>query len=739
MIFDSVKANSDNSQGAKKACELFTAELNDRHISNSGNTTLFVNFVCESASEVDSNDRFFVKQDNLTLLFSAQSVRGLIFAYSLFLRKLAVNGNAFTLLCDISGEYCPDKKIRGHQIGYRTTPNTYDAWDTKQYFRYYLDMMAFGANTCEHIPYEKGVSKRNRLMRYDEEELLREACELADSVDMNVSLWQPNCDGETESEAVARRDKLYSSLKRLDYLFIPSGDPGELPARDFVARCKLFSEVLKKSHPNAEMHPSAQAPHSIATWGKDFCDLLAEEPSEIDCVIMGPNHAYPMHDLRKKLPARYDMRFYPDITHNVRCEYPVHFLSDDWHFSFASTISREGVNPRPREFQKLHRLYSPYTVGSVSYSEGVHDDVNKAVWSALEFDRDMPLDEILQDYARYFMFGADYEKIADCIFALEDNWQADPLHSPSVKNTYTAFCELKADYPFLSKNWRFMLLYFRACCDMVVYLRRRFEESLCRQCRELLRNGEWENAAKCLEAPFSAEYDALQGELDVLAEKLFSLIGIQLDTEHYCADSWERGATLETIDNPVSDRGFLRRELQYLNSLPDGEKAAFSKRLLNRCNAGKDGIYFSVALHGLDALGVMQDGEFYMDYQGDRPSAKEKMLPMCMTKVYDHFSFKAKLGGFVSGKDYKLRITYKVSENEAVKHHTITANKTVIYDGVRYGGKRDEHFDREMLADGFETRTYALPASVFGNTTLDLTISEPLVGFCLCEFWIFPA
>ena len=119
---------------------------------------------------VADNDGYSVYVSEDKIIFSAKTVRGLIFAYSHFLRKCEFKNNEILLTKDISGNYTPEKKIRGHQVGYRTTPNTYDAWDYDQYFRYYLDMMAFTTNTCEHIPYEKGVSKRNCLMKYDEEE-----------------------------------------------------------------------------------------------------------------------------------------------------------------------------------------------------------------------------------------------------------------------------------------------------------------------------------------------------------------------------------------------------------------------------------------------------------------------------------------------------------------------------------------------------------------------------------------
>ena len=69
--------------------------------------------------------------------------------------------------------------------------------------------------------------------------------------------------------------------------------------------------------------------------------------------------------------------------------------------SLLTSLSRESVNPRPVEFSTLHRLYSHYTIGSVSYSEGVHDDLNKMVWSLLEFDSDYPLREAVEDYVGF--------------------------------------------------------------------------------------------------------------------------------------------------------------------------------------------------------------------------------------------------------------------------------------------------------------------------------------------------
>lgn len=726
---------------AVKAATYFAKELKKRtgkSLPVFEKAPAFPKIIFKSDESIENKDFFNIHQSEGEIIITAKTIRGLIFGYSLFLRKCTFENGVITLIKNISGDYSPQKEIRGHQAGYRTTPNTYDAWSYQQYFQYYLDMMAFGSNTVEHNGTKPKENFRNALMKYEQEDFLVEASRLADVVDLDVSLWQANADYETEEEALKIREQLYSSMPRLNIVFVPGGDPGELPADVFIDRCRKIQKVLTKHHPEAKMHPSAQAPHAIQDWGKTFCDILKEEPAEIDAVIMGPNHAFPIHELRKRIPEKYPMRFYPDITHNVRCEYPVNFLEDDWHYTLAATLSRESVNPRPTELRTLHRIFAPYTIGSVSYSEGVHDDLNKMIWSVMEWDENIDLREAVLDYARYFMFGTDEEKITDCIFLLEKNWQGAPEENPCIDLCYKMFCELKKDYPVLSENWRFLELYFRACCDKLVKMRRVFELKLCKEATEELRCNKLSSALEILNTPFSFQYSLLRNEINTSAEKLFDLIGLQLDVEHYCADSWERGATLETIDNNVTDRAFLLNKLEYALSLNENERNDFIARLIS-CRTSKEGeIYYSVALHGLNTLGVRQEGEFYMDVYADKPISKELSMPMAMTKVYDHLSFKALFGGFKANTDYTLKISYKTDINPDILHHRIIANGNIIYDGTQFGGRKDPVFDKEILVKGFESAEYILPKDIFINGTLELEIKEEIDGFKLCELWIKP-
>lgn len=727
------------SEAGRKAAGLFREEMSLRTgrepAEKSGDGYLEAEFIQCGDMEIENKDTYMLDFQGSELKITACGLRGMIFGFSYFLRKTVFENGCFYPVKDITGVYAPAMRIRGHQLGYRTTPNTYDAWSLDDYYRYYRDMMFFGCNTCEHIPGSGTNTKSNCLMKYPPDELFYKASELADSLDMDVSVWYPN-EEESISEAVENRRQVFEKTPRIDAVFPPGGDPGELPAGEFVQRCAEIAKVLREIHPNAQMWPSAQKPRVFPDWGEEFIEEMEKLPSEIDGVITGPNRAFPLDELRRRLPAKYPIRLYPDITHNVRCEYPVHFNRDDWHYALASTLSRESVNPRPTEYRLIHRLTRRYIIGSVSYSEGVSDDINKMVWSDMDFFPEVPLRETLLDYARVFFYGVPAETVVDGILGLERNWEGDPAENPHIESTLGVWRELRGAYPRLMENWRFVQCLFRADCDALVRRRRLFELDLIEKAKTELEKGFIEDAVDTLATGFDDEYTALREEISVLAETLFNKIGLQLDVEHYFAKSWERGATLETIDLPVTDRQWLLKKAEAALRMPGTERAGFIGRVLNRNKVASDEFYFSLAEHGFDVLGVPQKGEFYINYQGDRPNVNNGGIPMSMLKLYDHYTFNCRLGGFTPGADYLLRVTFSSQKYPVLIHHNVTANGVTVYDGPQFGGEKDEAFDSELLAPGFETATYKLPARLFKNGCIDLEIGEPIAGVMLSEFWI---
>src|ERR1035441_7796266 len=98
-----------------------------------------------------------------------------------------------------------------------------------------------------------------------------------------------------------------------------------------------------------------------------------------------------------KVPAKYPLRRYPDITHSRHSEFPV----PDWDLAFASTEGREVIKPRPTQEARIFHIYEKYAIGFLTYSEGVNDDVNKFVWSGLGWNPSTPVADFLRDLGRY--------------------------------------------------------------------------------------------------------------------------------------------------------------------------------------------------------------------------------------------------------------------------------------------------------------------------------------------------
>ena len=247
-----------------------------------------------------------------------------------------------------------------------------------------------------------------------------------------------------------------------------------------------------------------------------------------------------------------------------------------------------------------------------------------------------------------------------------------------------------------------------------------------------------EQAETILRTEYPREVTELRARLDDLAQRLFYLIGMQLDVSRFGASHWERGATLETIDLPVTDKAFYLNRLDYAKALPADRIDSFIIGLLDRNLISGDRYYYSFAEHGLDAPGEAQTPDFYMDYQGDRPNVNNGSIPMSQLKLFDHFSFRCRLSGFTKG-DYMLRVSYSSRKTDSVTAHRVSLDGRTLYCGKQYGGEKDPQFDRDYLAPGTETATYRIPADYFTNGCAELVIEEPTVGVMLSEFWIFPA
>ncbi len=506
--------------------------------------------------------------------------RGVLFGVGHILRKSHWKKGSVSLPFSAAIESAPKYPIRGHQLGYRDRPNTYDKWDLDQYEQYIRDLTIFGANCIENIPSEGGRESKHQIM--SRLEMNTELSKICDKYGIDFWMWIPATfdltDKELRSAGLANHEEIYQSSPRVDDVFFPGGDPGDNHPKEVMAYLVDVAEILKKHHPEAMIWLSMQGYHGEEI---DYVYEWIEENDPRDWLgglVAGPGSP-PIPETRARLADHYGLRHYPDINHVVRCQYPVSY----WDPAYARTHTREPVHVRPMDQQFIHNYFAPYTVGFLAYSDGSHDDVNKATWSRLGWDPTTDLREILEDYSRFFLDSEDAPQLADMILALERNWHG-PLSTngavPVVRDSWQAFHkESGATYSGdQSPNWRTQMFALRATLDAYTRARLLNDNSLEKRANEAilanLEKGSEESitlARSILEEADSPPEDivGMRAYIVDLCADLWESIGFQTSVEKYGANSGHRGAVLDYVDVPLNDRWWLEDEFDKVADIPE--------------------------------------------------------------------------------------------------------------------------------------------------------------------------
>jgi hypothetical protein len=289
-------------------------------------------------------------------------------------------------------------------------------------------------------------------------------------------------------------------------------------------------------------------------------------------LVAGPSSP-PLAETRARLHPRYRLRDYPDITHTVRAQYVV----PDWDPAFNFTLGREPINPRPVFYASLHDRLASHTDGFISYSDGVNDDVNKAIWSRKAWSPDASPREILVEYTRLFFGDPVAEQAADGLLALEKNWEGPLATHGAVDGTLTLWRWLEAETTELKGNWRWQQALFRAYFDAYTRHRLLRETAIERHVNEALLEARSAGAGVAVtrartllaEADVPGPHERWRTRILDLGAALFASIGMQLDTATYKASGTERGAVLDVLHYPLNNRWWLEDEMARALALPD--------------------------------------------------------------------------------------------------------------------------------------------------------------------------
>ena len=136
------------------------------------------------------------------------------------------------------------------------------------------------------------------------------------------------------------------------------------------------------------------------------------------------------------------------------------------------TLHRECYNPRPVAMKRIHNVFAKYTCGSLCYSEGINDDVNKFVWLDQDWNPATQAVETLRDYGRLFISPDTRDDLAQGFLAEEKNWEGPLAVNPQIDVTLQQWrAPGKRGFAGGGANYRFAMGLLRAYYD--AYIQRR--------------------------------------------------------------------------------------------------------------------------------------------------------------------------------------------------------------------------------------------------------------------------
>lgn len=505
--------------------------------------------------------------------------RGILFGAGWLLRNLRMDKKAIVLNAPVDVAVAPAYPIRGHQLGYRHTANSYDAWTVAQFEQYIRDLAIFGTNAIEGIPFHED-EKPSPHFKIPAADMRVKMSEICQAYDLDYWVWTPATfdltDARKRQAELAQYEALCKACPRLDDIFFPGGDPGDNHPKEVMPFLKDVHDILVKYHPKANVWISLQG-FNVEQVDYFYRYLAHTKPDWLAGVVYGPGSP-PLAETRYRLPKQYQLRQYPDITHTVRCEFPV----ERWDQAYALTLGREASNPRPYFYARVQDAMAPFTNGFVSYSDGCHDDVNKIVWSLHALEPSLSVHEILKQYGRFFIGPQLDESVANGIEGLEQNWSGPLAQNGGVAATFHYWQTLEAANPALATNWRWQLFLLRAYYDAYTRQRLLYEQALEANANRLLLQEAATTPHKAMQdalalvnkADSEPIAPALKAKIVSLCADLYASIGLQTSVPKYKARGYERGCLLDFVDYPLNNRWWLTDEFEKVRALKTNEEKA---------------------------------------------------------------------------------------------------------------------------------------------------------------------
>lgn len=200
----------------------------------------------------------------------------------------------------------------------------------------------------------------------------------------------------------------------------------------------------------------------LSTWMFDtppeeewqgLTDALEKENGWVDYILADAHEDFPRYPLDVCVPGKLPLLNFPEISM---------WGNSPW--------GGFGANPLPRRLQRLWDQVKQKVSGGFPYSEGIYEDINKAIVVQYYWDPDRTARDTLAEYIAYEFGSGVTEDVLALIDDLETNaalsYRKQPIDLEAAKHAHWLAERVDARLPaWAKKNWRWELLHLRAILD----------------------------------------------------------------------------------------------------------------------------------------------------------------------------------------------------------------------------------------------------------------------------------
>lgn len=220
-------------------------------------------------------------------------------------------------------------------------------------------------------------------------------------------------------------------------------------ARGFLSLARSVSAAAHAKRPGIRI--------LLSTWTFDtppdgewaaLSQALAEDPSWADYIQADAHEDFPRYPLDVGVPGGLPLMGFPEISM---------WGQNPW--------GGYGANPLPERLQRLWNQARHVLRGGTPYSEGIYEDINKAIVSQFYWDPDRAALETVREYAAFEFSPEVADEVVGIVTTFERNHLRDNIGSSAVEALARAEVVDAKLTPEARASWRWRIVYLRALID----------------------------------------------------------------------------------------------------------------------------------------------------------------------------------------------------------------------------------------------------------------------------------